>query len=113
MVARLIAVPLAFLVAAAVGIAIERLVIRYLYGRPLETLLATWGVSLILQQGVRSIFGANNRQSRAPAFMSGSFDLGGLRSRPGRLWIIALAILVFSALQLVLRATRSACGCAR
>ncbi len=65
------AIPLAFLVAAAVGVLIERLVIRYLYTRPLETLLATWGVSLILQQTVRSIFGANNRQVSNPPFMSG------------------------------------------
>jgi urea transport system permease protein len=100
-----IALPLAFLVAGAVGIAIERLVIRFLYGRPLETLLATWGVSLILQQGVRTIFGANNRQVSAPAFMSGSIEWGGLSITSGRLWIIALAILVFVALQLVLRAT--------
>ncbi len=100
-----VALPLAFLVAGAVGIAIERLVIRFLYGRPLETLLATWGVSLILQQGVRTIFGANNRQVSAPAFMSGSTEWGGLSIGAGRLWIIALAILVFAALQLVLRAT--------
>jgi urea transport system permease protein len=99
------ALPLAFLVAAVVGIAIERLVIRFLYGRPLETLLATWGVSLILQQGVRTIFGANNRQVSAPNFMSGSVELGGLSITSGRLWIIALAILVFVALQVVLRAT--------
>jgi len=100
-----IALPLAFLVAGAVGVAIERLVIRFLYGRPLETLLATWGVSLILQQGVRSLFGANNRQVSAPDFMSGSIELGGLSITTGRMWIIALAILVFVALQLVLRAT--------
>ncbi len=99
------ALPLAFLVAGAIGIAIERLVIRFLYGRPLETLLATWGVSLILQQGVRTIFGANNRQVGAPAFMSGAVEWGGLSITAGRLWIIALAILVFVALQLVLRAT--------
>ena len=100
-----IALPLAFVVAGIVGIAIERLVIRFLYGRPLETLLATWGVSLILQQAVRTIFGANNRQVSAPAFMSGSIEVGGLSITSGRLWIIALAILVFVALQLVLRAT--------
>ncbi|MGO4871287.1 MAG: urea ABC transporter permease subunit UrtB [Roseiarcus sp.] len=100
-----IALPLAFLVAGAVGIAIERLVIRFLYGRPLETLLATWGVSLILQQGVRSLFGANNRQVGAPDFMSGSIEWGGLSITVGRMWIVALAILVFVALQLVLRAT--------
>ena len=61
------AIPLAFVVAGVVGIAIERLVIRFLYTRPLETLLATWGVSLILQQLVRSLFGANNRQVSNPA----------------------------------------------
>ena len=65
------AIPLAFVVAGVVGIAIERLVIRFLYTRPLETLLATWGVSLILQQLVRSLFGAANRQVSNPPFMSG------------------------------------------
>ena len=99
------AIPLAFVVAAAVGIAIERLIIRYLYTRPLETLLATWGVSLILQQAVRSIFGPNNRQVTNPPFMSGSVDFGGLAITTNRLWIIVLAILVFIGLQLVLRAT--------
>ncbi len=99
------AIPLAFLVAALVGVAIERLIIRYLYTRPLETLLATWGVSLILQQAVRSIFGANNRQVTNPPFMSGAFHLGGLEITTNRLWIIVLAIVVVVALQLVLRAT--------
>ena len=99
------AIPLAFIVAAIVGVAIERLVIRYLYTRPLETLLATWGVSLILQQLVRSLFGANNRQVTNPPFMSGAFHLGGLEITTNRLWIIVLAIVVFVGLQLVLRAT--------
>ncbi|MCW6512475.1 urea ABC transporter permease subunit UrtB [Hyphomicrobiales bacterium BP6-180914] len=101
----IIAVPLAFLVSGAVGIAIERLVIRHLYGRPLETLLATWGISLILQQAVRTTFGANNKEVGAPSFMSGSFHLGGLEITSGRMWIIAFTICVFVALQLVLRAT--------
>ena len=101
----LVAVPLAFLVSGAVGIAIERLVIRHLYGRPLETLLATWGVSLILQQLVRTIFGADNQSVSAPAFMAGSFHLGGLEITSGRMWIVVFTILVFVALQLVLRAT--------
>ena len=57
-----IAIPLAFLVAGAIGVVIERGVIRFLYGRPLETLLATWGISLILQQAVRVIFGPTNRE---------------------------------------------------
>ena len=73
-----IAVPLAFLVAGAVGVAIERGIIRFLYGRPLETLLATWGVSLILQQAVRTIFGPSNREVGNPSWMSGSFQLGDL-----------------------------------
>ena len=100
-----ISLPLAFLVAGAMGVLIERLIIRFLYGRPLETLLATWGVSLILQQLVRTIFGANNKEVTAPDFMSGSVQWGGLSITAGRLWIIALAILVFAALQFVLRAT--------
>jgi urea transport system permease protein len=99
------AIPLAFVVAGVVGIAIERLVIRYLYTRPLETLLATWGVSLILQQGVRSLFGANNRLVSNPPFMSGAFHIGGLEITTNRLWIIVLSALVFVGLQLVLRAT--------
>ena len=99
------AIPLAFVVAGVVGIAIERLVIRFLYTRPLETLLATWGVSLILQQLVRSLFGAANRQVSNPPFMSGAFELGGLSITTNRLWIIVLSALVFIGLQLVLRAT--------
>ena len=99
------AIPLAFVVAGVVGVAIERLVIRFLYTRPLETLLATWGVSLILQQLVRSLFGANNRLVSNPPFMSGAFEIGGLSITTNRLWIIVLSALVFIGLQLVLRAT--------
>jgi urea transport system permease protein len=100
-----IAIPLAFLASGAVGIAIERLVIRHLYGRPLETLLATWGISLILQQAVRTTFGPNNKEVGAPSFMAGSFHLGGLEITAGRMWIIAFTVAVFFALQAVLRAT--------
>jgi urea transport system permease protein len=100
-----IAIPLAFVVTGIIGIAIERSIIRFLYGRPLETLLATFGLSLILQQAVRTIFGANNREVGAPAFMSGTFDFGGIAITYGRMWIIAFAIIVFIALQLVLRLT--------
>ncbi len=100
-----IAIPVAFVVTGAAGMAIERLIIRYLYGRPLETLLATFGLSLILQQLVRTLFGANNREVGAPAFMSGVFDVGGLSITYGRMWIIVFAMLVFAALQIVLRAT--------
>ncbi len=100
-----IAIPLAFLVTGFIGVVIERSIIRFLYGRPLETLLATFGLSLILQQAVRSVFGANNREVGAPAFMAGSFDFGGLAITSGRMWIIVFAMAVFVALQLVLRAT--------
>jgi urea transport system permease protein len=100
-----IAIPLAFLFTGLIGIAIERSIIRFLYGRPLETLLATFGLSLVLQQAVRTIFGANNREVGAPAFMAGSFHMGGLEITSGRMWIIVFAVLVFVLLQLVLRAT--------
>jgi len=101
----LIAVPLAFLVAGLVGIAIERGVIRFLYGRPLETLLATWGISLILQQAVRTAFGPTNREVGAPAFMSGAFEIGEMAITWNRLWIIVFAILVFAALLAILKLT--------
>lgn len=99
------ALPLAFLVAGLVGIAIERGVIRFLYGRPLETLLATWGISLILQQAVRTAFGPTNREVGAPAFMSGAVELGGLAITWNRLWIIVFAGLVFAALLAILKLT--------
>lgn len=101
----LIAVPLAFLVAGLVGIAIERGVISFLYGRPLETLLATWGISLILQQAVRTAFGPTNREVGAPAFMSGAFEIGEMAITWNRLWIIVFAILVFAALLAILKLT--------
>jgi urea transport system permease protein len=100
-----VALPLAFGVAALVGIAIERGIIRHLYGRPLETLLATWGVSLILQQAVRSAFGPSNREVGAPSYMAGSVDLGGVAVAAGRFWIVLFALSVFAALLLVLKAT--------
>ena len=101
----LVALPLAFLVTAAVGIAIERGIIRFLYGRPLETLLATFGVSLILQQAVRTIFGPTNREVSAPSWMSGAFEVGGMSITYGRLWIIVFALGVFVALQFLLKVT--------
>jgi len=101
----LFAVPIAFLFTGLVGVAIERGVIRWLYGRPLETLLATWGISLILQQSIRSIFGPTNRQVGNPSWMSGSFDLGGLVITYSRLWIVVFALVVFAILLLVLNKT--------
>ena len=102
----LIALPLAFLVAAMIGILIERTVIRFLYGRPLETLLATWGLSLILQQAVRTAFGPNNREVGNPSWMSGAFDLGQISITYNRLWILCFALAIFVVLLAVLRFTR-------
>jgi urea transport system permease protein len=101
----LIAIPLAFLVSGAVGVLIERTLIRFLYGRPLETLLATWGLSLVLQQAVRSLFGPSNREVGTPEWMSGSMQLGGLALTYNRLYIILFAIFVLAALMAVLRYT--------
>jgi urea transport system permease protein len=100
-----VALPLAFLVAALVGIAIERGIIRHLYGRPLETLLATWGVSLILQQAVRTTFGSSNKEVGAPSYMSGAFEIFGLAITYGRMWIIVFTLVVFAALLAMLKLT--------
>ncbi|WP_119299984.1 urea ABC transporter permease subunit UrtB [Dongia deserti] len=101
----LIALPLAFLVAGAAGVAIERGIIRFLYGRPLETLLATFGLSLVLQQAVRSVFGPSNREVGNPSWMSGAVDVGGLVLTYNRLWIIVFSMMVFALLILLLRKT--------
>ncbi|RCS24192.1 urea ABC transporter permease subunit UrtB [Phyllobacterium salinisoli] len=100
-----IALPLAFLVSAGVGLIIERGIIRFLYGRPLETLLATWGVSLVLQQTVRSLFGPTNREVGNPSWMSGAFQLGELTITWNRLWIVVFALIVFALLLYVLNRT--------
>ncbi|GGE17784.1 branched-chain amino acid ABC transporter permease [Aureimonas endophytica] len=100
-----IALPLAFLVAGFAGLVIERGLIRFLYGRPLETLLATYGVSLILQQGVRTLFGPTNREVGNPSWMSGAFDLGLMSVTWNRLWIILFALAVFTALLFALNRT--------
>ena len=92
------ALPCAFLLTFAVGVVIERGVIRFLYGRPLETLLATWGVSLILQQAVRTIFGPANREVANPSWMSGGFEIGQLALTWNRLWIVLFALAVFAML---------------
>lgn len=100
-----IALPAAFLVTGLIGIAIERGVIRWLYGRPLETLLATWGLSLIIQQAVRSIFGASNREVGNPSWMSGSFDFYGIAITWNRFWIVLFALAVFAILLVVMKRT--------
>ena len=99
----LIAIPAAFIVSGAVGIAIERCLIRFLYGRPLETLLATFGLSLVLQQAVRSVFGARNKSVTAPSWMSGEARVGGLSLTYNRVFIILFAFLVIAGLMALLR----------
>ncbi|MFW1678762.1 urea ABC transporter permease subunit UrtB [Pontibacter sp. JAM-7] len=101
-----LAIPLAFIVSGGVGMLIQRFVIRYLHGRPLETLLATFGISLILQQLVRTIFSPLNRQVATPDWMSGSLEINPVLSLTlNRLYILAFALLVFFALQLILKKT--------
>ena len=103
----LIAVPAAFFVSGLVGIGIERGIFRFLYGRPLETLLASFGVSLVLQQAVKTIFTALNRPVATPQWMSVSFELlDGLSLTFNRLYILIFAGLIFAALVLVLQRTR-------
>jgi len=102
----LVSVPVAFLFAGAVGVLLERSVIRFLYGRPLETLLATWGVSLILQQAVRSIFGSPNKEVSNPSWMTGGFDpIGGFTVTWNRLYIIVFCFIVLGVLALILNRT--------
>lgn len=102
----LMAIPAAFLVSGLVGVGIERGVIRHLKGRPLETLLATFGISLILQQLVRSIFSPLNRQVLAPEWMSGSWQINPIFSLTfNRLYIIIFSLMVFVALLMILKKT--------
>lgn len=106
----LAALPVAFLVAGAMGVVLEFLLIRRLYTRPLDTLLVTWGVSLILQQLARDIFGAPNVQTHAPELLSGSTKIlstgaGDLVLANSRLFILALALLAVATLTLLLRMT--------
>jgi urea transport system permease protein len=103
----LAAVPASFLTAALVGMALERSVIRWLYGRPLETLLATWGISLVLIQAVRTIFGAQNVQVENPAFMSGGIQVLANVVLPwSRVFIILFALSVLIGMWALLSKTR-------
>ncbi|TQL17789.1 urea transport system permease protein [Zymomonas mobilis] len=103
--ALVVAVPVAFLACGALGVLIERGLIRFLYGRPLETLLATWGLSLILQQAIRSLFGATNIEITTPYWLAGSFMLGGIEITLNRLVIFLFAFAVLGALMMTLRRT--------
>jgi urea transport system permease protein len=103
----MVAVPAAFVVSGLMGILIERSVIRFLYGRPLETLLATFGISLILQQLVRSIFSPLNRSVSTPEWMTGSLQLSPILSLTwNRLYIIIFCLIVFALLFVLLKKTR-------
>ena len=101
-----LALPVAFLGAGAMGVVLERSVIRFLYGRPLETLLATWGVSLALRQAVRTVFGPTNQEVSSPDWMSGAFELaGGISITYNRIWIFVFALAVLGAVALLIRFT--------
>lgn len=103
----IVALPAAFIVAGAVGIFLERTVIRWLYGRPLETLLCTWGISLMLMQTVRTIFGAQNVEVSNPSWMSGGITvLGSLVLSYNRIFIIFFAFIVVFVVWLILNKTR-------
>jgi len=102
-----VAVPAAFIVSGLFGVFLERTIIRFLYGRPLETLLATFGVSLVLQQLVRSVFTANNRSVVTPQWMSGTLQINdALGVTYNRLYIVLFTLAVFGLLLAVLKKTR-------
>ncbi|MEJ0036760.1 MAG: urea ABC transporter permease subunit UrtB [Gammaproteobacteria bacterium] len=102
----IVAIPVAFVVSGLVGILIERGIVRWLYGRPLETLLATFGVSLVLQQVVRDIFSANNRPVETPQWMSGSLQINEAFSITyNRLYVVIFTMAVFFLIQLILKRT--------
>lgn len=101
-----VAIPMAFLVAGSVGVLIERCVIRFLHGRPLETLLATFGISLILQQLVRTVFSPLNRRVIAPDWLSGSWQINPALSLTfNRLYILFFALIVFFLLVMIMKKT--------
>jgi urea transport system permease protein len=101
------AIPVSFLASALVGAVLERGVIRFLYGRPLETLLATWGISLMLQQLVRTLFGAQNVGVENPGWMSGGFTMLSNVTLPwNRICIIIFAALVLLAMGWLIGRTR-------
>ncbi len=99
------ALPLSFLIAALVGILLERTVIQFLYRRPLESLLATWGVSLVMQQTFRLIFGPNNVQVSSPTWLSGNWTVNDVAFGWNRLFVIGFAVIIIAATWLVLNKT--------
>lgn len=101
----LVAIPLSFLTAALVGIALERCVIRFLYRRPLESLLATWGVSLLLQQCMKLMFGSNNVQVNSPAYLSSNWTIDDVTLGWNRIFVIVFAVLIVVGVWAVLTRT--------
>jgi urea transport system permease protein len=99
------ALPLSFLMAALTGWVVERSVIRFLYRRPLESLLATWGVSLVMQQLFRMVFGANNVQVNSPSWLQGHFDINDISFGYNRVFVIAFAVLIVLGTWLLLTKT--------
>jgi urea transport system permease protein len=104
----LLSLPLAFVVAGGIGLLIERALIRFLYGRPYESILATWGLSLILQQLARNIFGANNVEVAAPRWLQGGLTImEGLQLPYNRLFIMAVVVVCVTGMYLYLYRSRS------
>jgi urea transport system permease protein len=101
----LLAIPLGFLVGGVMGVVLEATLIRRMYHRPLDTLLVTWGVSLILQQAARDIFGAPNVDVRSPSWLSGSVNIGVTHVPAARLFILVLAVAAVVGLSLLLKMT--------
>jgi urea transport system permease protein len=101
----LVALPLSFIMAALAGLVVERTVIRFLYRRPLESLLATWGISLVMQQCFRMVFGANNVQVNSPSWMQGHFSIHDVLFGYNRVFVIAFAIVIVIGTWLLLTKT--------
>jgi len=101
----LLAIPLGFLVGGVMGVLLEATLIRRMYHRPLDTLLVTWGVALILQQAARDIFGAPNVDVRAPSWLSGSVAVGVIEVPVARVFILALAVATVVGLSVLLKTT--------
>ncbi|OLR89918.1 urea ABC transporter permease subunit UrtB [Actinokineospora bangkokensis] len=104
-VALVVSIPLGFLVGGVLGLVLEMTLIHRMYHRPLDTLLVTWGVALVLQQVARDVFGAPNVDVRAPSWLSGSVDLGVTEVAASRVFILALSLAAVGGLALVLART--------
>src|SRR3989337_1277654 len=101
----LVSLPIAFLVGGVLGVILEATLLRRMYHRPLDTLLVTWGVALVLQQAARDIFGAPNVDVRAPGWLSGSVDIGVTEVPAARIFILALSVAAVVGLAVLLKGT--------